>query len=162
MSDDKPKRELRDDVPQEPKWDEEEQGQAPHRPERSIHFPHNLGFQNPNLMPDELAKTIPPLYSQENVRDPMAGAKFFTPDSSWTWYVVEHDPKSEGRVAWGLVYGHEAEVGPFSIEEMENARGPMGLPIERDEHWKPRPLSKCEDPTHTHENPLKPTLKHKL
>jgi hypothetical protein len=119
-------------------------------------------FENPNLMPDEIAKTIPPLYSQEDVSDPIAHVKYFTPDSSWTWYVTEYDPDPEERRAFGLVYGHEAELGDISIAELESIRGPAGLPIVRDPDFEPRPLSRCDDPCQIHENPLKPTLKHSL
>jgi hypothetical protein len=54
-----------------------------------------------------------------------------------------------------MVYGHEAELGSFSVKEMQGVRGPMGLPIERDISFSPKPLSQCEDPTHMHENPLR-------
>ena len=59
--------------------------------------------------------------------------KFFTPDSNWTWYATEFDP-AEGRF-YGLVCGHETEFGYFTLSELENARGPLGLKIERDLHW---------------------------
>ena len=42
---------------------------------------------------------------------------------------------------FGLVDGHEAELGYFSLLELENARGPLGLRIERDLWWKPTRLS---------------------
>ena len=45
------------------------------------------------LMTEELKKKIPLLYSQENVEDPIVYAKYFTPDSYWTWYVLEYDGK---------------------------------------------------------------------
>ena len=41
------------------------------------------------LLIPELRASLPPLYSQENVPDPVVHAKFFTPDSNWTWYVTE-------------------------------------------------------------------------
>ena len=93
------------------------------------------------LIPDEIAKDIPKLYETENVKDPIAHVKLFTPDSSWTWLIVEVDP--EERPCFGLVIGHERELGYFSLNELEEVRGPMGLPIERDLHWQPTPLSKC-------------------
>jgi hypothetical protein len=60
--------------------------------------------------------------------------KFFTPDSSWTWYATEFDGED---TFFGLVCGHEAELGYFSLAEITSARGPMGLPIERDMHLGP-------------------------
>lgn len=94
------------------------------------------------LLPDELAKTVPRLYATEKEDDPIARVKFFTPDSSWTWYVTEFDPCE--RLCFGLVHGHERELGYFSLDEVESVRGPLGLPIERDLSWDPKPLSQCE------------------
>lgn len=61
-------------------------------------------------------------------------AKFFTPDSSWTWYATEFD--EEHGEFFGLVQGFETELGYFSLDELEKAKGPMGLKIERDLHFK--------------------------
>ena len=41
---------------------------------------------------------------------------------------------------FGLVDGHEKELGYFSLKELESVRGPFGLPIERDIHWQPKTL----------------------
>jgi Protein of unknown function (DUF2958) len=94
-----------------------------------------------NLLPDDIAQTLPALYSQKHEDDPIARVKFFTPDSSWTWYCLEYSP--EERLFFGLVHGHDRELGYFSLDEMEAARGPLGLPIERDLYWTPTPISKC-------------------
>ncbi|MCH8149560.1 MAG: DUF2958 domain-containing protein [Planctomycetes bacterium] len=94
-----------------------------------------------DLMPAELAAEIPALYATQNDDDPIARVKFFTPDSNWTWYVAELDP--EDRLCFGLVDGHEREFGYFSLDELEEVRGPLGLKIERDLYWRPTPLSKC-------------------
>lgn len=67
----------------------------------------------------------------------LASVKLFTPDGSWTWYLIDWDPAT--NIAFALVDGHEAEYGDVSLDELRQARGPMGLPIERDIHWKPRP-----------------------
>jgi hypothetical protein len=93
------------------------------------------------LLPDDIASTVPALYSTDNEKDPVVRVKFFTPDSSWTWFMIEYDP--EQKLGFGLVDGHERELGYFSLEEMESVKGPLGLPIERDLHWTPKPLSQC-------------------
>ena len=93
------------------------------------------------LLPDDVAARLPRLYATEREEDPIAHVKFFTPDSSWTWYVTEYDPKQ--RLCFGLVHGLERELGYFSLEELEEVRGPLGLPIERDLYWQPVPLSQC-------------------
>ena len=93
------------------------------------------------LLPDDVAAILPPLYSSEHVADPIVPVKFFTPDSSWTWYVTEFDPIE--RRCFGLVIGHEREHGYFMLTELEEVRGPLGLPIERDLYFEPTPLSQC-------------------
>jgi hypothetical protein len=69
--------------------------------------------------------------------DALAQANFFTPDSNWTWYASEFDGED---IFFGLVSGFEVELGYFSLKEMQEARGPMGLPIERDLHFNPMTL----------------------
>lgn len=109
------------------------------------------------LMTEEIRKKLPPLYSQDGKGyDAVAVAKFFTPDSSWTWFATEGSPVDsdgimEGDEAFkapavdflffGLVDGHDRELGYFSLNELEQATGPMGLHIERDRFWKPKPLT---------------------
>src|SRR5260221_2241740 len=95
-------------------------------------------------MPAWLAAEVPALYSQEDVGDPTIRAKFFTPDSSWTWYVIEYSPVAPDgseRLCFGLVDGHEQEMGYFSLDELERVRGPLGLRIERDLWYTSQPLS---------------------
>lgn len=87
------------------------------------------------LLPPWLVQELPPLYSQEHDPDPLFRAKFFTPDSNWTWYVSEYDPTE--HLAFGLVYGLETEWGYFSIDELEQVRGPLRLRIERDLYFSP-------------------------
>ncbi len=94
------------------------------------------------LMPPEVAAQLPPLYSQEEQGDnAIAVVKFFTPWTTWTWYASEYDP--EKRLCFGVVVGLERECGYFSLDEIEDLRGPGGLRIERDLYWQPRPLKEC-------------------
>jgi hypothetical protein len=91
------------------------------------------------LLTEEIRKQLPPLYAQDGRGgDAVAYAKFFTPDSGWSWYATELDPV-EGRF-FGLVDGQFKELGYFMLSELGNATGPMGLHIERDLHWKPTKL----------------------
>src|SRR4051794_29497038 len=94
------------------------------------------------LLPDEIAATLPKLYATEKDSDPIARVKFFTPDSSWSWFLTEFDPND--RLCFGLVHGHEREFGYFSLDELESVTGPLGLPIERDLFWQPKPVSQCQ------------------
>jgi hypothetical protein len=94
-----------------------------------------------DLITKELRKKLPPLYSQEKVKDPIVHAKYFTPDSSWTWYVLEFDGKD---TFFGYVDGLEPELGYFGLLELESVRGPLGLRRERDLYWEPKPLSEVQ------------------
>lgn len=99
----------------------------------------NAAYQ---YMPHDVAQAVPELYATEKERDPLVHVKLFTPDSSWTWYVTEYDPQE--RLCFGQVVGHGREFGYFSIAELEELRGSLGLPVERDLHWNPKPLSECQ------------------
>ena len=91
------------------------------------------------LLTDELIKNLPPLYATENIKDPLIQCKFFTPDSSWSWYVLEFDKTNE--IFFGYVCGLENELGYFSLEELESVKGQLGLGVERDISFKPTKLS---------------------
>jgi hypothetical protein len=39
---------------------------------------------------------------------------------------------------FGLVSGFEVELGYFSLKELKEVKGPMGLPIERDLYYEPK------------------------
>ncbi|MCO6438577.1 MAG: DUF2958 domain-containing protein [Phycisphaerae bacterium] len=91
------------------------------------------------LLTKALRRRLPPLYAQDGKGGhAVAYVKFFTPDSGWTWYGVEYDGED---TFFGLACGFEKELGYFSLSELESARGPMGLPIERDLYWEPKTLS---------------------
>jgi len=91
------------------------------------------------LLTQEIRRKLPPLYSQEKLGGKaIVHVKFFTPDSSWTFWATEFDP--EQGLFFGLVEGHERELGYFSLAELQKAKGPMGLPIERDLYFKPKTL----------------------
>jgi len=93
------------------------------------------------LLTKELRDKIPELYSQEDVDDPIVHAKFFTPDSNWTWYVLEFDGED---TLFCYVEGIANELGYSSLREVKSARGPMGLPVERDKFFEPKPLSEVK------------------
>ena len=84
------------------------------------------------------------LYAQEKVKDPIVHIKFFTPDSNWTWYATEGQADEDDFRFFGYVCGFEEELGYFVLSELESARGPLGLPIERDLYFRPTPLSQIK------------------
>ena len=89
------------------------------------------------LLTQEIANTLPAMGTTEGQGDEaVAQVKFFTPDSSWTWYLIEFDPKT--GECYGLVDGHEKELGYFHMAELMALTGPIGLHIERDKSWTPR------------------------
>lgn len=94
-----------------------------------------------DFVPDDQLPSLPSLYETERTDDPIARIKLFTPDSSWTWYITEFDVNE--RICFGIVVGHEREFGYFSLAELEELRGPLGLPVERDLHFTPKPVSEC-------------------
>jgi hypothetical protein len=96
-----------------------------------------------NLLDNESREKLPPLYSgEEQGLDALAQVKFFTPDSSWSWFASEYDGED---ILFGLVVGLEIEFGYFSLSELKSVKGPLGLPIERDLHFDPKSLRELRD-----------------
>ncbi|HEY9078059.1 MAG TPA: DUF2958 domain-containing protein [Anaerolineaceae bacterium] len=96
-----------------------------------------------NLLDEASREKLPALYSQEEKGlDALAQVKFFTLDSNWTWYASEFDGED---IFFGLVSGFEVEYGYFSLKELQEARGPMGLEIERDVHFEPQSLKELAE-----------------
>lgn len=94
-------------------------------------------------MPKSIREALPELYANEEIGlAAQALVKFFTPDSNWTWYGSEFDGDD---TFFGLVIGFVPELGYFSLSELTEARGPMGLPIERDMHFEPKSLQELRD-----------------
>ena len=84
------------------------------------------------LMTKAIENKIPGPYETEGSETHRVYAKYFHPFSNWTWYAVEYDP-TEKRF-FGLVDGHEKEIGYFTLAELESIKI-GGLGIERDLHW---------------------------
>jgi hypothetical protein len=60
--------------------------------------------------------------------------KLFTPDTQCTWLLTElgNDDIAYGLCDLGMGM---PEIGFVCMRELREARGPLGLPIERDEHF---------------------------
>jgi hypothetical protein len=71
---------------------------------------------------------IPDLYSQENSKDPMCHMMLFTPDSNWTWHIIECSKKDK-NMCFGYVIGHEAKLGYFNLSEPEEDRGGLSFKV---------------------------------
>ena len=93
-----------------------------------------------NLISKELLVNIPDLYDTEDQKDPLCHIKLFTPDSDFTWYIIEYS-KSDSNTCYGYVIGLDNELGYFTLKELESVRGSLGLPIEIDSSFTATPLS---------------------
>lgn len=96
------------------------------------------------LITKKLERKLPRLYDTEEEKDPMCHVKLFNPMGAGTWYIIEYDP--EEKIAFGyadLNMGFP-ELGYIGITELENIQLPLGMKIERDLYWEPRPLSEVK------------------
>ena len=106
------------------------------------------------LLTQEIRQMLPPLYSQEALGGrAVAQVKFFTPDGSWTWWATEFDGND---TFFGLVDGLEKELGYFSLAELQQVRGSLGLPVERDLHWRPKTLQEIAPELFTQDEGAQP------
>jgi hypothetical protein len=92
-----------------------------------------------NLLTKDLIKIFPKRYEMDGKpkNEVKIIAKFFTPDAQASWYAIEYDP--EDRLFFGLAnLGDDqmAELGYFSLTELEALKGPLGLSVERDKFFE--------------------------
>ena len=99
------------------------------------------------FFPDDLKAQIPPLYSQEHVKDPIVWMKLFTPWTNWTWFITEGEDCDGDYLMFGYVIGQSKEWGYVSMSEIRSVKGPFGLRIERDIHFSPKPKSQVQEIT---------------
>ena len=109
----------------------------------------NDGSQGDNtmmLLTKANRNALPALYTTDGDKHATAVVKFFTPDSSYTWYASEFDGND---TFFGLVdSGSCKELGYFSLKELTNLRGRMGLPVERDRWFSATPLAELGSTVH--------------
>lgn len=91
------------------------------------------------LIPNKLLKSIPRLYETERSLNPICHIKLFTPDSQWSWFIIEID--DEQNICYGYIKGLDCELGYFSLDEIKQVKGPLGLCVERDVSFTPTALS---------------------
>lgn len=88
---------------------------------------------------------LPRLYATEKIPigEKIVHIKLFTPDSSWTWLLVEYDPAEDEAFGYSYdaKYPDGAEWGYISIAELRTIRGPMKLKVERDVWFAPQPFA---------------------
>ena len=91
------------------------------------------------LIPDEILSSIPDLYQTEDSLNLMCHVKLFTPDSNWSWFIIEYS--TDTNTCYGYVQGLDSELGYFQLSELESVRGPLGLAVERDLSFTPTPFA---------------------
>jgi Protein of unknown function (DUF2958) len=90
------------------------------------------------LLPKHIARSLPKIGATDaQGLDALARVKFFTPDAGWTWFATEFDGS---ELFFGFVSGAEPELGYFSLSELREIHGQLGLPVERDRWFRPTPL----------------------
>jgi len=93
------------------------------------------------LIPDELlAKLIDNGRASEEQDgfDPFPVVKLFTPDAAATWLLTEGYSEGTDVRLYGLCdlgFG-SPELGYLMLSEIEDVRGKLGLPVERDLYFK--------------------------
>ena len=100
------------------------------------------------LLTTEIRKQLPALYSQDTNPDPLVVVKYFTPDSSWTWLILEGSEQEDGDwMFFCKASSHlcpEGELGYVMLSELEQIRGALGLSVERDLYFSSKKLSECK------------------
>lgn len=100
------------------------------------------------LLTKKLEKTLPPLYSQDEVADPLCVLKIFSPDAGWTWYIVEGSRQEDGDwLFFAKVISPmcpDGELGYVLLSQLMQVKGSLGLPVERDLYWEAKQLSQCK------------------
>ena len=98
-----------------------------------------------NLLPQTLEEVLPALYATENIptEEKIVYAKFFAPNTCWTWFVLEGSRQEDGDyIFFGLVHGFEKEYGYFALSELESVGVSNPLcRVERDLYFVPTILS---------------------
>jgi hypothetical protein len=90
-----------------------------------------------------MTKELEELFTQTGSQEPLGLeakvlVKFFNPVGAATWFATEFDPATRCFFGWATLGNPQmAELGHFSLDELEAVRLPFGLSIERDLYWKP-------------------------
>lgn len=96
------------------------------------------------LLTKEIEKRIPAIRAQEELGEKaVAHVKFFSPVGHATWFATEYDPDERLFFGWAELHPGCGELGYFSLDELESVRLPLGLGIERDLHFNPKPLNEA-------------------
>lgn len=94
------------------------------------------------LIAKEIRDTIPKLYETEDQNDPVVFVKLFI--DGWTWLILEMSIDDD--ICFGYVISPfcNGELGYFSLSEIQEVKGSLGIGVELDLHFKPQPLSQLK------------------
>lgn len=85
------------------------------------------------LMTEQLLRRFEEVGSQEGEKDPVILARFFNPTGAGTWFATEYDPNNRTFFGFVSIFGDlNDEWGYFSLNELEDFKGPFNLGVERD------------------------------
>lgn len=94
------------------------------------------------LLADDLKALLPALYTQDEHRNPIVYAKFFTSDMYRVWFVIEGSTDRDDFRFFGYVIeGCEAGWSHFTLSELDTLSGSDGLPVKQDPCFQPKPFS---------------------
>ena len=83
------------------------------------------------LMTKEIQKKAEKQYDLGSDMEQMVVAKYFDAMGDWKWFLMNMD--KDGDYCWGIVKGHEVEMGSFSMEELKS----MQPRLQRDLYFEP-------------------------
>ena len=90
-------------------------------------------------MTKEIKEKAEKQYEQGSDMEQMVVAKFFDAMGSWKWFLM--NKSKDDDYCWGIVKGHEVEMGSFSIDELRS----MQPRIQRDLYFEPTPANEVWD-----------------
>ena len=80
--------------------------------------------------------------------NPVVIAKYFNPTGTGTWYATEYDPATKTFYGYVSIFGdYNDEWGYFTLAELEEFIGQMGLGIERDLYCGEKTISDHDIPS---------------
>lgn len=86
------------------------------------------------LLTQQIKDALPLLYVTDNIplEDKIVICKFYLPRTYWSWYIFEGQPEDDDFCFFGMVHGHEREMGYFYLSELNSIYETLGLTILRD------------------------------
>lgn len=92
------------------------------------------------LMTKELEGKLPKLRTETN-DDTLVLVHYFNPAGRGNWFGMTYDPKERMFFGYVSLFGDwNDELGYFSLDELESLKLPLGLSIERNLGFNPKPL----------------------